>query len=452
MRDKIAGYLELVGRALPAEQILREVLNIRSPNAFAAEKVLRGILGKDPRFKHRQGLWHLKARAAPRAIETAALDLETSVSHPGSFRGAVQNASGCTAWEFLRAGDVCVTDLKPLKEARQQAEDCMLLVWSGKQLRLWNRLLRSVGVPQWQGETIALIELAAQVNPQASECRALEDLAPILGLAQPEAEPFSARARFLLEAGRILLDQVPAEHRASPADLTRWLKARRARIDFSRFAFGRDFIAGIPESPGVYVMRDRAGEVIYVGKSANLRRRVSSYFRVRALRDPKTVRIHDRLYSLEVLMCATEVDALMLEMHMIRDFRPAINLQEQIHEQSGRYGFARNVLLLVPAADKVEVYFLKDSVFVARRSVAYGYGPSKKLRARIESIYFASKPRKTIQGEEWETVIVARWLSANRRRMNFIDVEEAGTLEAVVGRLESYLKDPDRLAHKVYYR
>ncbi len=146
MRDKIAGYMVLAGRALPAEQILREVLNIRSPNAFAADEVLRGILGKDSRFHHQQGLWHLTAHTNPRPIETAALDLHRSISHPGSFRGAVHNSASCTSWEFLDTDALNAPDLKPLQEARLRTENCVLLVWGGRELRLWNRLLRSGGI------------------------------------------------------------------------------------------------------------------------------------------------------------------------------------------------------------------------------------------------------------------------------------------------------------------
>ena len=48
--------------------------------------------------------------------------------------------------------------------------------------------------------------------------------------------------------------------------------------------------------------------------------------------------------------------------------------------------------------------------------------------------------------------IVARWFAGRRRRLNYIDVDGAGGLEAVLRRLNFYLKDPDLLAHKVYYR
>lgn len=245
---------------------------------------------------------------------------------------------------------------------------------------------------------------------------------------------------------------VPAGHRGSLAELKQWIEEGSARVDFTRFAFGRDFLARIPASPGVYLMRNRGGEVIYVGKADNLRRRVRSYFTSRALKDAKAARIHGQLHSLEFLTCTTGVEALLLEVRMIRDFRPPINFQTEIHEQPSRYGNSRNLLLLVPVIQNAEVYMVKDGAFIARQSVPLGRAPSKRLCSRIRTVYFGTRRGKVAKREDWETEIVARWLAAHRKRLNFVDVDESGDHASVMRRLECYLMDPDRLARKVYYR
>jgi hypothetical protein len=450
MRDKIAGFLERAGRPLPAEQILREVLNIRSPNAFAAERVLKGILGGDARFMHRQGLWRLVTPAHQPSAETAALDLQWRADCPQFYRGAIW-AEGA-AWEFASLRGPAASDIEPLREARRRVENRVLLGWSAREMRLWNRLLRLGGLQPWYGDFVPLDRLAARVMPQASSCRHPEDLAAPLSLPSPDLDRPAGRARFLAAAFQALLDLIPAAHRGSPGEIARWIAGERAKIDYSRFAFGREFIARLPESPGVYLMRDRAGEVIYVGKAANLKRRVRSYFTARAMNDPKVARIHGHLYSLEILTCTTEVDALLLEMRMIRDFRPSINLQEEIHERPSRYGRELDLLLLVPAGEKVEIFFVRDGSFQARRSVALGSPPSGSLRARIRTVYSGERRRRAARKEAWEVEIVARWFAANRKRLNFIDVDEAGGADAAAAQLASFLKDPDRLAGKVYYR
>jgi hypothetical protein len=452
MREKIAGYLERAGRPLPAEQILREVLNIFSPNSFAAERVLKGILGSDPRFHRSRGLWSVTAQPALRPAETAALYLQWSTGFPRCFRGSVHLSTTGSLFEFEHSEASSSQNSRSLREARVQAENHLLLVWSGKELAMWHYLLRSAGLPEWTGESLALSKLAFRALSPTPRSRNPEDLAPLLDLLPPDTESPASMARYLNLVFRSLIDLVPARSRGSLMDLERWIAEGRVTVDFSRFGFGRDLLARIPESPGVYLMRDRTGEVIYVGKAGNLRRRVRSYFTPRALKDAKIARIHSQLYSLQFLTCANEVEALLLEMRMIRDFRPPINLQTEIHEQPARYGRACNLILLVPGSKSAEVYLLKDGTFAARRTAPLGCAPSKRLRDKIRTVYFAGRRRRPAKREEWETEIVARWLAAQRKRLNFIDVDEAGNREAVLRLLTSYLRDPDRLARKVYYR
>jgi hypothetical protein len=452
MRDKIAGYLEKAGTALPAEQILRVVLNILSPNSFAADKVLRGIVGGDPRFYERQGLWHLTSQANPRLAEIAALHLQWERGRPDCFRGAVHLPENGSSWEFLRTETASSAAYPSLHAAREAADNHLLLVWSTKERSLWNRLLRTSGLPAWEGDSLALSALAARALPNIPPLHHPEDAASVLGLPSPDTEGPAAMARFLFALWRSLLETVPAGLRGNLAELKLWIEERNAKVDFTHFAFGRDFLARLPASPGVYLMRNRGGEVIYVGKADNLRRRVLSYFTTRALKDMKTARIHGQLHSLEFLTCATGVEALLLEMRMIRDFRPPINFQTEIHEQPSRYGNSRNLLLLVPVNENAEVYLVKDGAFVARQSVPLGRGPSKRLSSRIRAVYFGARRSKAAKREDWETEIVARWLAAHKRRLNFVDVDESGDHASVMRRLTCYLMDPDRMARKVYYR
>jgi hypothetical protein len=328
----------------------------------------------------------------------------------------------------------------------------LLLAWNAGELREWNRLLQSAGLPRWEGESVFLSALAARAFPGDRSCRRPEDLAALLDLAPPDLDRQGSVARLLESAFRSLLQAVPAESRGSVEELRRWIEESAPKVDFSRFAFGREYLARIPESPGIYLMRGRSGEVIYVGKAGNLRRRVRSYFRPRALRDAKVARIHHQLHSLEILTCATEVEALLLEMRMIRDFRPSVNLQAEVHERPGRYGKVPNLILLAPVEGKAEIYYLKDGAFAARQTAPLGRSPSKAVQARVRNLYFGRRRGRPARAEVWETELIARWLSARKRHLNTIDVAQSAGLDDVVRRLGLYLNDPDRLARVVYYR
>lgn len=84
----------------------------------------------------------------------------------------------------------------------------------------------------------------------------------------------------------------------------------------------------LPNRPGVYLMKDRAGRIIYVGKAVNLRNRVKSYF-TRGSSDSRAfVQLLDRvLFDLETVVVSTEKEALLLENELIKKHRPRFNVQ-----------------------------------------------------------------------------------------------------------------------------
>ena len=84
--------------------------------------------------------------------------------------------------------------------------------------------------------------------------------------------------------------------------------------------------ARLPQRPGVYLMRDRHGTVIYVGKAKSLRTRVRSYFRQTADTPPKTRLMMRALDALETIVTPTEKDALILENNLIKRYRPRYNV------------------------------------------------------------------------------------------------------------------------------
>ena len=83
----------------------------------------------------------------------------------------------------------------------------------------------------------------------------------------------------------------------------------------------------LPDHPGVYLMRDEAGTVIYVGKATSLKSRVRSYFHASASKHPKTAALVQHIRSLEVMVVPTPVDALILESNLIKKYRPRYNVQ-----------------------------------------------------------------------------------------------------------------------------
>ena len=84
----------------------------------------------------------------------------------------------------------------------------------------------------------------------------------------------------------------------------------------------------IPPSPGVYLHKDGAGRVIYVGKAKNLRSRVRSYFRARPF-DRKTDALVGQITDFEFILTDNEVEALILEASLVKQHKPRYNVKLQ---------------------------------------------------------------------------------------------------------------------------
>ncbi|MDB5067573.1 MAG: excinuclease subunit [Chloroflexi bacterium] len=82
-----------------------------------------------------------------------------------------------------------------------------------------------------------------------------------------------------------------------------------------------------PEGPGVYLMRDLEARVVYVGKAANLRNRLRSYFSGVDSHPLRTRQLVERIFDFEVVHCTTEREALLLENEFIKRYRPRFNIR-----------------------------------------------------------------------------------------------------------------------------
>src|SRR5699024_12884494 len=80
----------------------------------------------------------------------------------------------------------------------------------------------------------------------------------------------------------------------------------------------------LPMKPGCYIMKDKHGTVIYVGKSKALRNRVRSYFK--GANDQKTQRLVMDIADFEYIVTSSERDALLLEMNLIQKYDPQYNV------------------------------------------------------------------------------------------------------------------------------
>ena len=86
-------------------------------------------------------------------------------------------------------------------------------------------------------------------------------------------------------------------------------------------------LATLPTKPGCYIMKNAEGKIIYVGKAINLKNRVRSYFHADSSHDNKTRRLVRDITHLEWIVVGSELEALILEMNLIKRHRPHYNIR-----------------------------------------------------------------------------------------------------------------------------
>jgi excinuclease ABC subunit C len=88
----------------------------------------------------------------------------------------------------------------------------------------------------------------------------------------------------------------------------------------------KDTIKGLPDSPGVYKYLDDQQQIIYIGKAKSLKKRVTSYFVNKHFDNKKTAILVSRIAAIQYTLVETEMDALLLENVLIKQYKPRFNI------------------------------------------------------------------------------------------------------------------------------
>ncbi len=152
--------------------------------------------------------------------------------------------------------------------------------------------------------------------------------------------------------------------------------------------FGKDkilrrIITEFPQSCGVYIMKDENGDILYVGKARNLKKRVLSYFSS-SVDDKKVLALRSNLFDISYIATDTEIDALLLEESLIKKFKPKYNIALRDDKS---YPFLR-----IEGGDKelIRVSIVREKDIQEKDEVRF-FGPYpnvKLLRLSIKGLRF----------------------------------------------------------------
>jgi len=161
----------------------------------------------------------------------------------------------------------------------------------------------------------------------------------------------------------------------------------------------KDKLAKLPTTPGVYFYKDAEGEIIYIGKAANLRNRVKQYFQNSRYRDPKTDVLVSEIADVQWTEVETEADALFLEAELVKRYLPRFNILLRDDKSllfvrvNYKSDYPTVTLVRRPMDDKAE-YFgpfvnglaLKKALRYLRR--AFPYATARQVGAKRANLHY----------------------------------------------------------------
>lgn len=206
-----------------------------------------------------------------------------------------------------------------------------------------NAELQRLNRPKLINERIDTMSMATRLLTGVRK-PGLQSVAKVLGVPGHTRQAHRAAADATVTAEVALrLAEIAREQGLSSLDQLKALGGPRAKAASDKRSRGRavldrSLLADIPRAPGVYMMRDAHGGIIYVGKAKNLRDRVSSYYSQPLGYTRKMDGLLESIARIDVEVTGNELDALMLESQLIRRYQPRYNTALRSHEQ---YPFIR---------------------------------------------------------------------------------------------------------------
>ena len=213
-------------------------------------------------------------------------------------------------------------------------------------------------------------------------------------------------------------------------------------IDWSRYAFNREFLRHAPRVAGTYRFFDAQDNLIYVGKSKNLNRRLGSYFRDSGRRSARVQKLIDAVHRIEYEAVGSDLEALLREAESIRRDRPQHNVQRHIAPRAGRAGRLHSILILEPAEPPLvlRAFLIRQGRLLERVGIGPRGGGLRRIQRVLEDRFFSVPSGPTpAQGPDLDVELVVRWLAENRDRAVAFDPTELPNSQEVVDRLRWFL-------------
>ncbi len=480
MKEKIYKYLKEKDSKISTREIIKDFFHTNDNYSFQMEKVVDNLLLPDDRFvKDEQGKWEVTEISTDfdlNKMNYTIIDFEyiafNKINIPivvGCYYVEKSKIISKNIYKIEPRVDLTKTLQKEVLNYLEQSEisskfeddihtqwkainnSDIILVFSRKIEREFTRLMKYHLGMEFEKQFLVCKHILPKLLPDI-KTKCLNDVADYFELAYQMPLNIENTLDVLHEIMSLLIESLHNKNINRLNELNTFIHENENLVDFSEYNFDRDYLSNLPESPGVYLMKDKYNEVIYVGKSKNLKSRVRSYFLQSLVIDDKTKLIHDKIFDIVYEETGSELEALLLEHRYIHQFRPNINKQFSIHKIDQKTNHRKKIVILAPSVIQGHVcfYFINGSSNAFLLEVNRENPDWQLIESRFE-ILFGNKVSNTSDFDDTQIEIIWRWFSFNKENMNYIDIEQTSGMENSLQILDRYLRDPNLFMEKSIY-
>ena len=354
-REKLHAFLEQRPAGADAAELVGLLFKGAGSDPELGARLIHGLIGNDPNFvlDAAAGSWSLRQSESLRIpldeARFVVVDLETTGGRAAA--GAIIEIGACR----LEAGRITATfetlvrprtaiprfitgltsitnemvrDAPPIEHALPAFRDFLggaVMVahnapFDHSFLDFEFRRLFGLGL---RNPLICTLRLSRRLLPSLKR-RRLDALADHFGLSTVGRHRGLGDARMAAELLSIFLEMAAKMGLNRLDRLIDWNQRGAAGRRLERHV-PPEVIAALPRTPGVYLMRNQRGDLLYVGKASRLRDRVASYFNGGAARNAKTAELVGHVHAIETRPARSPLDAALVEARMIRELKPPFN-------------------------------------------------------------------------------------------------------------------------------
>ncbi|MDZ7392472.1 MAG: nucleotide excision repair endonuclease [candidate division KSB1 bacterium] len=433
MKEKLYAYLTHRQSAVSSVQLVRDVLRIQGATAQLADTLIASAVEGDPRFERTTTGWKVAGYALDQVRFTVlqqskepsriafALVERMRLQNKGVVEILPSPMSARVTWDRPLLGDLEETD--PLAYLVNVVQGGCVVEFKGAAgLRMLNSLSVREGVGEIECDHLSLQGLAlGELGVRYASPEALaKGLRVSVHLDERGVVPVDLLAELLL----VLLERCRNKGLSTLEEILQLAEPPAPPATWARLRFGPDFLRQVPQLPGAYLMVSQMGEVLYVGKARNLRQRLRSYFQPTHAEETKVALLHRHLYDIRIEPVGSELEALLLEHRLIRQYDPPVNRQVAVHPRTVRSSTRSNCIVVMPsvAPGAVELFLASRSGLFRQMRVVPPV-PEQHVQALLAEIYFAAQAPQPKELELELSEIMFSWLEQHRDSVSWIEVD-----------------------------